>query len=46
MTRKINITSATGAVAAAAIAAPMKGAVQGVATSTASRPVKKLPAWP
>ena len=24
----------------------MKGAVQGVATSTASKPVKKLPAWP
>ena len=28
------------------MAAPMKGAVQGVATSTASAPVAKLPAWP
>ena len=39
-------TVAGGAVAAAAMAAPMKGAVQGVATTTASRPVKKLPISP
>ena len=28
------------------MATPMNGAVQGVATTTASRPVKKLPRWP
>ena len=37
---------AGGAVRPPAIAAAMNGAVQGVATSTASSPVKKLPAWP
>ena len=37
---------AGGAARAAAMAAPMKGAVQGVATMTARRPVKKLPVWP
>ena len=35
-----------GALSAAAIAPPMKGAVQGVATTTASTPVKKLPVSP
>ena len=37
--------TAGGAARPAAIATPMNGAVQGVATSTASRPVKKLPRW-
>ena len=43
---KTNIATTAGAARAAAIAAPMNGAVQGVATSTASSPVKKLPAMP
>jgi len=45
---KANTSSMTagGATMAPAIAAPMNGAVQGVATTTASKPVKKLPTWP
>ena len=35
-----------GAARPDAIATAMNGAVQGVATSTASAPVKKLPQWP
>ena len=41
--RKTAKVAAGGAAKPAAIAAPMKGAVQGVATSTARSPVKKLP---
>ena len=40
------MVSAGGAANPAAIATLMNGAVQGVATSTASRPVKKLPRCP
>ncbi|MEJ0019293.1 MAG: hypothetical protein WDN25_22625 [Acetobacteraceae bacterium] len=38
--------TAGGAASPAAIATPMNGAVHGVATTTASSPVKKLPKWP
>ncbi len=40
------MVTAGGAASPAAMATPMNGAVQGVATTTASRPVKKLPVWP
>ena len=43
MARNTSIVTAGGAARPAAIATPMNGAVQGVATTTASSPVKKLP---
>ena len=46
MARNTVIPAAAGAARAPAIATPMNGAVQGVATSTASSPVAKSPAWP
>ena len=44
--RKIMMPGIGGPARAAATAAPMKGAVHGVATTAAKTPVKKLPATP
>ena len=46
MARNTSIVTAGGAASPAAMATPMNGAVQGVATTTASNPVKKLPRCP
>ena len=46
MARNTSIVTAGGAARPAAMATPMNGAVHGVATTTASSPVKKLPSWP
>ena len=46
MTRNTSTVTGGGAARPAAIATAMNGAVQGVATSTASAPVKKLPQCP
>ena len=43
---KISIASGAGLASAPAMATPMKAAVHGDATMTASKPVKKLPRWP
>ena len=46
MAAKTSSMGRGGSAMAAPSATAMKGAVQGVATSTANAPVKKLPAWP
>jgi hypothetical protein len=43
---KIEKETADGCDSAKPSAAPIRGAVQGVATTAASAPVKKLPHWP